>query len=214
MTRQEPLKAPSARVPKRARTRLRLVEAGLKVYAEQGDKITVLDVVREAGVSNGTFYNYFDDLEQLHQAVLVQILVGLGDAVAQSGPSDPAARFAMATLGILRRIREEPRWASVLVHLSTRPVMITTVLAHMRADLDAGRAEGRFAATADDIGFDIICGLMLVIVRRIAFDHVDDVYLSGRVQRLLVILGVDAAEAADLVANVPSQVFPSLQRSP
>ena len=46
---------------KRERTRRSLLDAGVETFAKLGGGLTVRDVVECAGVSNGTFYNYFDD---------------------------------------------------------------------------------------------------------------------------------------------------------
>ena len=50
---------------KKERTRRQLIAAGLRVLADKGQGLTVSDVVAEAEVSNGTFYNYFADREEL-----------------------------------------------------------------------------------------------------------------------------------------------------
>ena len=138
---------------KRQRTRTRLLEAGTAVFCELGDRLTILHVVRRAGVSNGTFYNYFDDREALIEAVVVDVLAGLVDGVAVEGPDDPAERFATATLGILRTLELRPHHAQVLVHLAARPGVVDGLLAHMRADLDVGRASRRFAESADEFAY-------------------------------------------------------------
>jgi AcrR family transcriptional regulator len=50
---------------KKERTRRHLIAAGLRVLGEKGQGLTVSDVVAEAEVSNGTFYNYFADRDEL-----------------------------------------------------------------------------------------------------------------------------------------------------
>ena len=55
---------------KKERTRRHLIAAGLRVLGEKGHGLTVSDVVAEAEVSNGTFYNYFPD----KQAVLRELV--------------------------------------------------------------------------------------------------------------------------------------------
>ena len=61
---------------KRAKTRNQLISAALRVFGEKGEALTVSDVVAEAEVSNGTFYNYFVDRDQLFD-VLAEHLVSI-----------------------------------------------------------------------------------------------------------------------------------------
>ena len=67
---------------KRERTRRQLLEAGLRVLAAKGQGLSVSDVVAEAEVSNGTFYNYFDDREQLLAALAEHSALSLAAAAA------------------------------------------------------------------------------------------------------------------------------------
>ena len=54
---------------KRERTRTQLLNAGIHVMAEKGEAFTVSDVVAQANVSSGTFYNYFADRDELITAL-------------------------------------------------------------------------------------------------------------------------------------------------
>ena len=54
---------------KKARTRQLLLDTALEVLAEQGEGFTVADLASRAGVSHGTFYNYFSDRDQLIEAL-------------------------------------------------------------------------------------------------------------------------------------------------
>ena len=51
---------PRVAAERRARMRRKLVESALLVFAEKGvDASVIEDVIAAAGVSRGTFYNYF-----------------------------------------------------------------------------------------------------------------------------------------------------------
>jgi AcrR family transcriptional regulator len=54
---------------KRELTRHQLIAAGIAVLAEKGEALTISDVVARAEVSNGTFYNYFTDRDELIDAL-------------------------------------------------------------------------------------------------------------------------------------------------
>jgi AcrR family transcriptional regulator len=200
--------SPTQKVPKRVRTRRRLVDAGLEVFAELGDAFTVLDVVRRAGVSNGTYYNYFDDLEQLTEAFVAKILTGIAEEVSQQDLADPAERFVIGTLGLMQQMRAQPLWASAILRLSIRPHVMEGLLAPVRADLEAGRATGRFGPHADEVGFEVAAGLYFVMLRRVAHGgQLDDAYLIANVERLLLHFGMPADEVASLLGRVAPTVL-------
>lgn len=147
------------------------------------------------------------------EGIVVGVVERLVDAAASRGPDDPAQRYAAATLGILRHVRDHPLHARVLVQLAARPQVVDNLLVHMHADLVAGRAAGRFSDFADEIAYDLTCGLLFVMLRRIAHGPVDDEYLPSRVQRMLQYLGVSEGEATALVAAVPPRGAPGATSS-
>jgi AcrR family transcriptional regulator len=97
---------PSRGHKKRARTRNQLIDAGVQVLARKGESLTISDVVAEAQVSNGTFYNYFADREELIDALAEHSLLSLAARTAvDTTDKDPARRFAFATRNARPRTR-------------------------------------------------------------------------------------------------------------
>jgi len=82
---------------RRERMQARLVESALLVFGQRGMDASVIDeLIRTAGVSRGTFYNYFRTNEDLLLAVSLAVsdeMMRVVDPLAQ-GESDPAARIA------------------------------------------------------------------------------------------------------------------------
>lgn len=79
-------------------TRARLMEAGTTVLAERGyHAARVDDVVKQAGVSHGTFYLYFPNKEALVVALAEQCAADLGALVGRLGdiPADASGRAAV-----------------------------------------------------------------------------------------------------------------------
>ena len=64
---------------KKARTRRRLIAAAIDVIADRGEAFSISDVTTAAGVSHGTFYNYFDDRDALLGAVVPQVLADFAE---------------------------------------------------------------------------------------------------------------------------------------
>src|SRR6516164_4551776 len=83
---------------RREKMRARLLESALLVFASQGVDATVVDeVISTAGVSRGTFYNYFRTNEELFSAVAAEVsneILRIVDPLLLP-LTDPAARIAV-----------------------------------------------------------------------------------------------------------------------
>lgn len=67
---------------KRERTRRDLIEAADRVFRRRGvDGAIVRHVTEAAGVAHGTFYNYFDSMDELVEAMVRNHLVTVADRV-------------------------------------------------------------------------------------------------------------------------------------
>src|SRR5947208_380674 len=56
------------------RTRARLIDVGRNLFSQTGyAKVTVADIVQQAGVTQGSFYHHFDSKEELFRAVFAQV---------------------------------------------------------------------------------------------------------------------------------------------
>ena len=189
---------------KRARTRAQLVEAGLLVLATRGEAMTITDVVTEAGVSNGTFYNYFDDIDDLRVALAERVGVSIAEAAAAEPIDDPAERFADATARLLVMAEVDPTWGRAFLQLSARPGSAADMLHHARSDLDRGYHEGRFTIGAEPAALDQLTGMVMMTIRRIIDGRGDRSTPAAAVQRGLESLGVDRADAELLATAATS----------
>jgi AcrR family transcriptional regulator len=187
---------------KKERTRRQLIDAGLRVLAEKGQGLTVSDVVAEAEVSNGTFYNYFTDREHLLEAVAEHSALALAAAAAKEPVADPARRFALATARVLQRAREDETWARVMLRLTNiHSHAKVDIGRYLREDLAEGFAQGRFDTGPDDAALDQVAGLILMTIRRMVDGEAGPDAPQQAVQRALRALGVAGAEVAELAAE-------------
>lgn len=93
------------------RTMARLLDAGLRVFAERGyHAARVDDIVRAARTSHGTFYLYFTNKEDLLRALAVDCaheLTDMADTIGRIGPDDGGREelraFLARFLGTYRR---------------------------------------------------------------------------------------------------------------
>lgn len=186
---------------KKARTRQQLLDAALEVLVEQGESFNVVDVAARAGVSHGTFYNYFADREDL-VAALVPLLVGAfaARAAAEVDEADPAVRFAVITARALAVAAEAPDLVRVALRLEAvqRALLVDGPLAHLSEDLADGHAAGRFDGPPDSATLDVVLGSLLLAARRIVDGEAGLDHRRTVIRRLLAALGVDPAEAEGL----------------
>jgi len=185
---------------KREKTRTQLIGAGLRVLAEKGEALTVSDVVAEADVSNGTFYNYFADREELVDALAEHLLVTLADSAASEPTADPAMRFAVASARVMRRAEADPVWGRVVLRLVTRGIVHQNIDRYLREDLAAGFAQGRFDTGPDDVTIDQVLGLLVMTLRRIVDGQAQPDAPRLAVECGLRALGVSREEAGELAA--------------
>jgi len=186
---------------KREKTRRQLIEAGLRVLAEKGEALTVSDVVAEADVSNGTFYNYFVDRDELVDTLAQELVLTLAATAASEPIADPARRFAITSGRVLRRAAEDATWGRVALRLVQRPGLHQNVDRYLREDLAEGLSQGRFDIGPEDAAVDLAMGLLVMTMWRIVEGTAQPDAAERAVERGLAALGVDAAEAAELAAD-------------
>lgn len=175
--------------------------AGLRVLADKGQGLTVSDVVSEAEVSNGTFYNYFADRDELLEALAEHSALSLAAAAAKEPIEDPARRFALATMRVLVHASQDDTWARVMLRLVSRPDSGVDFSRYLRDDLSEGLAEGRFEVGPDDTTLDQVTGLIAMTIRRMVEGKASPRTPEDAVRRGLRALGVSAAEAEQLAAE-------------
>lgn len=186
---------------KKARTRLLLLDTALEVIADDGTGFNIADIAARAGVSHGTFYNYFADREQLVSALVPHIVEAFAArAAAEVDERDPARRFAIITARALAAAVEMPSTARVALRLEAvqRALLVEGPLSYLRRDLVDGHAAGRFTDQPDDGTLDVILGALLFAIRRITEGETSPAYRQRVISKLLQALGIEALEAADL----------------
>ncbi|MGB0113883.1 MAG: TetR/AcrR family transcriptional regulator [Ilumatobacteraceae bacterium] len=186
---------------KKARTRARLIDAAVRVIAQQGEAFTIGQITAEAGVAHGTFYNYFDDRDAVIDAVVPEVLGGIATSSGASVTArDPAVRFATITAIALQRAAETPERVRVVLRLDAvhDAVGSSPAFDQLRADIAVGAATGRFSVDADGPTIDVVVGAMIFAARRITDGDVGDDYVTAVVAQLLRSLGLSGDEAVSV----------------
>lgn len=199
---------------RRQRTRSALIGAGQRLFATRAmEGVTIDDIVAEADVAKGSFYNHFDDKEGLASAILALVH---GDCefhilAANRAIDDPAARVARALCVMIVYAAEHPDRLQALLSLSERRRIAGSPLnAGLAADIADGLAKGRFA------GLTVETGLLIAIA--VITDVVVHVIAGGSPNgaqdlattigaALLRALGVATADAEPLAIAAASDLF-------
>lgn len=189
---------------RRQKTRLRLIESALEVFAVKGVDATVIeDVIASAGVSRGTFYNYFRTDAELLSAIGAEIgneTVRRIESVV-GGLPDPAERLAQGLRLCLHLARTYPLFAQFFARtgfnaLGPSHLIFEYVPRHIEEAVAAKRMD------VPDIGpaVDMLAGAVLGAVNAIATRPVSSTYPEELVLQLLLGFGMTRSGARKLVA--------------
>lgn len=72
--------------------REKIVDAAYRIFAEKGmEHTTVADIIKEAGLARGTFYNHFDTIDDVWESLMQDMLQNLGELahLARIRAADP-----------------------------------------------------------------------------------------------------------------------------
>ncbi|MGZ8287674.1 MAG: TetR/AcrR family transcriptional regulator [Telluria sp.] len=188
---------------RREKTRARLLESALLVFAQKGPHAVIEDVIAHAGMARGSFYNYFRTNEELLAAVADEIneeLLRAIDPVVLCC-DDPAERIACGTRLLLDAVRRFPLYGSFMARLTFPAANSSLLGTHFLArDVAEGVAAGRFGDIGQRVGSDMLAGVVLSAAYSVARAPLDPDYPDASARAMLRALGVDEAEAARLAA--------------
>lgn len=177
-----------------------LVDAAMRTFARLGpDSTAIDDVILEAGVSHGTFYNYFATRDELLATVAAEISNQLLARMAlQRGLPDPADRVACAVRTFILMAAADPirGWVIVRTALMAAPLgeMMRSQMMH---DIKAGLAAKRFQKCSVQAAADAILGLGLMGMRSVLRGDAGLEHAEHVAEMVLRALGVtDATEMA------------------
>jgi AcrR family transcriptional regulator len=192
--------------------RARLLDSALALVAERGVAATSIDdIIAAARVSRGTFYKYFAAPDTLLRELALEltndILRTVHPLVLQH--DDPAARIATGLRLVVRLAESRPAVGSFFLRLGWPDIDRRHMLFDfVQRDLAVGMRKGRFTAMPILLALNIVAGLALgaihaVLSKESARDIAEQATASA-----LRALGIEAAQAARLVALPLPQFLP------
>ena len=189
---------------KRERMRTRLIEAAMEVFSSKGMDATVIeDLIEQAQVSRGTFYNYFRTTEEVMAAVLQTVgneLLSLVD-VAIADRADPAERLACGVRMVLQTARHFPHAGRFIARVGvTRSMDHMPALGYLLRDLLEATATGCFQLADPMLGLDLVVGTTSAALLSLSMRaDLTDAYPQEVTFHILLGLGMSRAAARELV---------------
>ncbi|SFV11041.1 TetR/AcrR family transcriptional regulator [Pseudoduganella namucuonensis] len=188
---------------RRGKTRAKLLESALLVFAQKGAGAVIDDVIAHAGMARGSFYNYFRTNEELLAAVADEIndelLRAIDPVVLRC--DDPAERIACGTRLLLHTVRRFPLYGGFMARLPFPAANSGLLGARFLArDVRLGVATRRFADIGWRVGADMLVGVMLSAACSTAREPLSPAYPDASARAMLRALGLDEVEAARLTA--------------
>lgn len=201
----------SSRLPKRQRTRLRLMRAALAVMALRGvAAATAQEVAAAAEVANGTFYNYFATREALLEALSMWLADSFCRHIAASNAAiaDGAERMAIGNRRYVLFAIDSPDWARLTIGLVDAGAPLQRLIwPYPRADLRLGIRQGRFRPVGERVAADLILGTVMQAMRTALAGDAGRGHATATAATVLRGLGMDYDEAAE-VARRPLAPLP------
>lgn len=192
---------------KRDRMRARLIAATMDAYVDAGvgRPPVIDDVIRIAEVSRGTFYKYFDSLDEVLAEIGRQVAGEMLSSFERlfAGVDDGAVRSAAGPLMAMARAAMEPRHGAFIARVDfieylgsedPRSLIVRRCLAD-------GREQGRLKFESLDAAVDLVIGVSVEGARRVLKSRVlDGAYIRESATLVMLGLGLSRRQAAQAVA--------------
>ena len=199
-------------LPKRERTRRDLIEAADRVFRKKGVETAIVrDVTTAARVAHGTFYNYFDDIDDLVEAMIKTRLAAMAERLEALRKSLPQGELAIAIAA--RSLFREISHSTASAWLVQRPHVLAgaleeTIYPFAQRDVTRLAAAGHFSLPcASESWFKAATWMMIGLLvggrgDRARMASVEDDFLKT----MLASLGMRAPAIAQLVKASRAQV--------
>ena len=187
---------------RRERMRAHLLESVMAVYPEgtATSPTVVDDVVRHAEVSRGTFYKYFESLDEAVAELAAEIADEKVDAVRwlYAPLTEPPMRTAIGFQTYLLHAYFDHRWGAFLSHiglLAPNNPMVQRIVADIRMGMDTGD----YVVASPEIATDLLLGAKIEAIRRIISGEADTTYIRAITAMVLRAFAVSPSKSEKVV---------------
>ena len=152
---------------------------------------------------NGTFYNYYQDKDELLRDVAIGLAVEITGRINEEmvelthGPT----RVVLATARLLQTARKEPEWLDVLLEgVFIVPELQSATVQFLRQDLEMGIDQGHFII---EINLLLVNQILALIRAALLLDRdMKDETVIQTCEAVLRLLGLTPTKAAKQVSKV------------
>jgi AcrR family transcriptional regulator len=187
-----------------AKTEERILQAALRVFADMGpDAPKIDDFVLAAGISRGTFYNYFDSVDALLAATSEWMTRELIETIeiALANIEGPALRFGVGLRLFLGKAHADPVWCRFVAR-----VWKLGGIELPARDLAAALEQELFHAPSLEAARDLLFGGLREALLRMGTERMAQEYPAQMTEMCLQALGAPRR----LIAAVMSHALPRL----
>lgn len=200
---------------RRRRTRQALLKAGEVLLASRPvDAIAVDEIVRQAGVAKGSFFNHFSDKSELAEAVAAEVRLRMEQRVGavNAGRTDPEARLVRGVCAFVAYARARPDEARAMLRSQDRPAPPNHPLnAGLRADLEAGLRAGCFQAPGLEPAILLVSGTCQILMSSVLDGSRDPgrdaTLVAGTLILMLTGLGLAPDRAGDCARQAVAELI-------
>ena len=200
--------------PRWRRTREAILRAGQELFGRHHHSVVSLDeLIRLAAISKQSFYNHFNDKDELVEYILDAARREFDELVsaANGDEKDPALRIATGLATYASQALEKPAHARLLAHLLLENISSDSetnvpVVADVRLGLD----QGRLALYTIETGLAFLIGAGQALVNRVLLDGDRALAMTTTLQFCTLTLrafGIAPIEADVVAARAVDRVF-------
>lgn len=198
---------------RRAKSRSTLLTAAFDCFGrEDGRIVRIEDICKAAGVARGTFYNHFNDLEQLRYHLLEEMTGEFDRAVHHmfSALENAAEQSAVAIRYYLHAAEKNPAWGWAMIHSSAPGHTFGEMVWHNSlVTIRRGVDQGLFHISTAEIGRDILMGSVSAAMVSITQGTTPGDYPEQVAAHILMAFGM-VPEAARALSLRPLPALPAI----
>ena len=149
---------------RKQRTRAALIQAARRFIASGKLNVPVLEITQAADVGMGSFYNHFDNKEELFEAAVADVLDTHGALLDQLTATidDPAETFACSFRMTGRLFRRRPQESQILLVNGLNLIWSDRGLGpRALRDIELATAAGRFTVNDPKLALAVAAGALL-----------------------------------------------------
>lgn len=189
---------------RKEKMRLHLMESALELLCttDGNQSLLINDFIEFAGVSRGTFYNYFLSTNDLFNDITIQ----LSDEVLEiiepliRNNENPLSRIYIATGMYLKTVTKYPIWGNLLTNSGSRSTIRgKNISSNFTRDLKLAIEKNLVIVEDIRVSRDIFLGSIYYSLETILTEKIDDNYLNIVMNQILKNIGVSQENIEDLI---------------